>query len=82
MRMRNRMPERGKKTRRKQQVRSCRVIEKPRAGEYPDYAQRYIGLPPNDGMILKHFEENLASTIKFVAPCIGALMGLRKSATS
>jgi uncharacterized damage-inducible protein DinB len=57
----------GSKTRKDNQVRSCRVIEKPQAGEYPVYADRYISLLPNDGMILKHFAANLASTRKFIA---------------
>jgi uncharacterized damage-inducible protein DinB len=56
----------GSKSRKKKQVRPCRVIEKPEAGEYPVYADRYISLVPNDGMILKHFATNLASTKKFI----------------
>jgi len=65
--MSSRVSKRGSKTRKKKQVRPCRVIEKPQAGEYPAYAGRYISLLPNDGMILKHFAENLASTKKFIA---------------
>ena len=65
--MGSRVSNRGTKARRKKQVRSYRVIEKPPAGEYPVYADGYISLLPDDGMILKHFAENLASTRKFVA---------------
>jgi uncharacterized damage-inducible protein DinB len=57
----------GNKKRKKKQVRPCRVIEKPQADEYPVYADRYISLVPSDGMILKHFAENLASTRKFIS---------------
>jgi len=58
---------RGSKARSKKQARSYTVIENPREGEYPVYAERYIGLLPGDGMILNHFAENLASTRKFIA---------------
>ena len=56
----------GGKTRKRKEVRPCRLIEKPQAGEYPVYADRYISLLPNDGMILKHFAANLASTRRFL----------------
>lgn len=46
---------------------SYRRIEKPREGEYPAYAHIYIDLLPDDGLILKHLEDNLESTRKFVA---------------
>jgi uncharacterized damage-inducible protein DinB len=65
--MSSRVSKRGSKTRKNKQVRPCRVIEKPQAGEYPAYADSYISLLPNDGMILKHLAENLASTRKFIA---------------
>jgi uncharacterized damage-inducible protein DinB len=47
--------------------RSLRVIEKPREGEYPAYAHIYIDLLPEDGLILKHLEDNLKTTKIFVA---------------
>jgi uncharacterized damage-inducible protein DinB len=47
-------------------LRSLRVIEKPGEGEYPAYAHIYIDLLPDDGLILKHLEDNLAFTRKFV----------------
>jgi len=33
-------------------------IEKPRPGEYPDYANMYMKLVPDDGLLLKHLEDN------------------------
>jgi uncharacterized damage-inducible protein DinB len=47
--------------------RSLRLIEKPREGEYPAYAHIYIDLLPDDGLILKHLEDNLKATRKYVA---------------
>jgi uncharacterized damage-inducible protein DinB len=47
--------------------RSLRVIGKPEEGEYPAYAHIYIDLLPDDGLILKHLDDNLKSTKKFVA---------------
>ena len=46
---------------------SLRAIEKPRAKEYPAYAHIYIDLLPDDGLILRHLENNLKSTKKFIA---------------
>lgn len=37
-------------------------IEKPGEGEYAPYAIRYIGLLPDDGLVLQHLENNLKST--------------------
>ena len=64
--MSSRASTRGSKPRKKKQVRPYRMIEKPRAGEYPAYADRYIGLLPGDGKILRHFERNLAATKRFI----------------
>jgi len=41
-------------------------IEKPEEGEYAPYAIRYIGLLPDDGLVLRHMEENLKATSEFV----------------
>jgi uncharacterized damage-inducible protein DinB len=41
-------------------------IEKPEAGEYAPYADRYIGLLPDDGLVLKHLKENLKATRNFI----------------
>ena len=42
-----------------------RKILKPLPTEYPDYAEMYIKLLPNDGQILKHLKENGKDTEKF-----------------
>ena len=39
-----------------------RRIEKPKEGEYPSYADIYIGLLPDDGLVLKHLSENMKAT--------------------
>src|SRR6185295_9277028 len=39
-----------------------RKIEKPTEGEYPPYAIMYIGLLPDDGLVLKHLRDNYALT--------------------
>lgn len=65
--MGSRVSERRSKARSKKQAASYKVIEKPKEGEYPAYASRYIGLLPDDGMILAHLAENVASTKKFIA---------------
>ena len=57
----------GAGTVRRTDVRSLRVIEKPREAEYPAYAHIYSDLLPDDGLILAHLENNLRSTKKFVA---------------
>lgn len=44
-----------------------RGVEKPKEGEYPAYARMYIDLLPNDGLILRHFADNLAASKQFVA---------------
>src|SRR4030095_3725789 len=35
-----------------------RTIAKPKEGEFPQYAIMYIGLLPDDGLVLKHLQEN------------------------
>lgn len=43
-----------------------RTIEKPAAGEfYPDTI-KYIGLMPDDGLVLKHLVDNLQATTDFI----------------
>jgi uncharacterized damage-inducible protein DinB len=39
-----------------------RHIEKPKKGEFPDYASMYIDLVANDGKLLRHLWDNLSST--------------------
>jgi uncharacterized damage-inducible protein DinB len=46
---------------------SLRVIKKPDDGEYPAYVHIYIDLLPDDGLILKHLDDNLTSTKQFIA---------------
>jgi uncharacterized damage-inducible protein DinB len=41
-------------------------IEKPVEGEYAPYAMRYIGLLPDDGLVLQHLEDNLKATSELV----------------
>src|SRR5262245_62166765 len=36
-----------------------RKVKKPQTGEFPPYAIMYIGLLPDDGMVLKHLKNNL-----------------------
>ena len=43
-----------------------KLIEKPSPAEYPAYAEAYINLLPNDGLIMQHLEENLQATIALV----------------
>jgi uncharacterized damage-inducible protein DinB len=46
---------------------SLKLIEKPADAEYPAYAHIYIDLLPNDGLILKHLQENVKATHQFIA---------------
>jgi len=41
-------------------------IEKPKAGEFAPYTMMYIGLLPDDGLILKHLKDNLKITKDFI----------------
>lgn len=41
-------------------------IEKPKEGEYAPYAIRYIGLLPDDGLVLQHLADNLKATTEFI----------------
>src|SRR5258705_9146736 len=43
-----------------------RIIAKPEASEYAPYTIMYIGLLPDDGLILKHLLDNLAATTDFI----------------
>ncbi|HEV7373265.1 MAG TPA: DinB family protein [Pyrinomonadaceae bacterium] len=43
-----------------------RKIDKPVEGEYAPYTIMYIGLLPDDGLVLKHLEENLKATKDFI----------------
>ena len=39
-----------------------RLIEKPKDGEFPPYANMYIQLLPNDGLVLKYLKDNFVAT--------------------
>jgi uncharacterized damage-inducible protein DinB len=41
-------------------------IEKPKEGEYAPYAIRYIGLLPDDGLVLNHLQDNVKATTDFI----------------
>jgi hypothetical protein len=43
-----------------------RRIEKPNEGEYAPYAIQYIGLLPDDGLVLDHLQKNLEATRSFL----------------
>jgi uncharacterized damage-inducible protein DinB len=38
-------------------------IQKPEPGEYAPYAIMYIGLLPDDGLVLKHLQDNLKTVV-------------------
>ena len=42
-----------------------RIIQKPQPGEYDPYAIMYIRLLPDDGLIIKHLDEQRAATVRF-----------------
>lgn len=41
-------------------------IPKPQEGEYAPYAIMYIGLLPDDGLVLAHLQDNLQTMIDFI----------------
>jgi len=43
-----------------------RGIEKPAEGEYPAYAHIYVGLLPDDGLVLGHMRESLEAATAFM----------------
>lgn len=43
-----------------------KLIPKPEVGEYAPYTIMYIGLLPDDGLIVKHLEDNLVATTDFL----------------
>jgi uncharacterized damage-inducible protein DinB len=43
-----------------------RRIEKPKPGEYPPYASMYVGLLPDDGLLLRHLHEDLHDLVSLV----------------
>src|ERR1043165_6142985 len=43
-----------------------RIIPKPQPGEYPAYAIMYMKLVPDDGLLLKHLEDNFIAAKKLI----------------
>ena len=43
-----------------------KTIPKPQPSEYAPYTIQYIGLLPDDGLILKHLDDNLLATSEFL----------------
>ena len=43
-----------------------RLINKAKKGDYPEYAEMYMKLIPDDGLILKHLEDNFAMAKNFI----------------
>jgi len=43
-----------------------RLIEKPKDNEFPPYANMYIQLLPDDGLLLKHLKNNFKSTKELI----------------
>lgn len=43
-----------------------RYITKPKDGEFPPYANMYIRLLPDDGLLLKHLKDNFIATKKLI----------------
>ena len=43
-----------------------KLIPKPMPGEYAPYTVMYIGLLPDDGLIVEHLCKNLENTVRFI----------------
>ncbi len=43
-----------------------RIIAKAKKGDYPQYAEMYMKLLPDDGLILKHFKDNFLLVKKII----------------
>lgn len=43
-----------------------RIIPKPKPGEYPEYAEIYMALVPDDGRVLEHLRNNFAMVKEFI----------------
>ena len=43
-----------------------RSIQKPKPGEYPEYAEIYMSLVPVDGLILEHLKRNFIAVAEFI----------------
>src|SRR5215510_9802649 len=54
-----------------------RTIEKPKDGEFPPYAIMYIQLLPDDGLLLKHLQDNFIATKKLILSLPGEKLNYR-----
>ncbi len=43
-----------------------RIIPKPQPGEYPEYAEMYMSLLPDDGQVLLHLKNNFPKAKEFI----------------
>lgn len=43
-----------------------RIIAKAKKGDYPDYAEMYMKLLPDDGLVLKHLRDNFCIVREFI----------------
>lgn len=43
-----------------------RIIYKAKKGDYPEYADMYMKLLPDDGLILKHLKDNFENNKRFI----------------
>lgn len=43
-----------------------KLIHKAKKGDYPEYAEMYMKLVPNDGLILKHLKDNFLMVKNFI----------------
>ena len=54
-----------------------KIIAKPEVDEYAPYTMMYIGLLPDDGLILKHLQDNLVATTDFIRALPANKLGYR-----
>jgi uncharacterized damage-inducible protein DinB len=45
---------------------NTRIIHKAKKGDYPEYAEMYMKLLPNDGLVLQHLADNFEANKKFI----------------
>jgi len=57
-----------------------RLIEKPKDGEFPPYANMYIKLLPDDGLLLKHLRDNFVTTKELILSLPGEKLNYRYAA--
>jgi len=57
-----------------------RIIHKAKKGDYPEYAEMYMKLLPDDGLILKHLKNNFEENKKLIYSLPGRLLYHRYAA--